>query len=321
MGTQTNDRQDEGEPLPAVSVIIPAYGVTTMLTDALNSLLAQTRGDWEAIVIDDGDARVAEHFAPYAHDPRFRLVQTDNGGLPTARNRAIALSRAPLVSLLDGDDTYMPQYVERMVAALEGAPDIGFACCDATYFGHDRMGERFSTYVPQHLPATLSRVIRREFNVFIGATIRREAIDAVGGFDASLRSAEDLDLWLRLLEAGWKLAYVPDALARYRRRPGQMSSNVEVMLRSALQVYQGAAERLLGRPEAHDAETMSTITQRAIIAEEGLGRIREGATSEGVSLLRDAAVHQRSLRWRVAMMLIRLAPPLARPLIRFRDRV
>ncbi len=315
MGTQSQPGST-----PAISVIVPAYGVTDMLADALDSLIAQDRGDWEAIVIDDGDARVAAHVEAYAHDPRIRLVQTDNGGLATARNRAIAAARAPLIALLDGDDAYRPSYLSTMIAAIEVSPEIGFVCCDATYFGHDRVGERFSAYVPQHPPATLERVLRREFNVFIGATIRREAIDAVGGFDPALRSAEDLDLWIRLLEAGWRLDYVPQALACYRRRVGQMSSNTEMMLLSALTVYENAAQRLAGRSEQLIAEAMCITLQKAMIAERGLGRIREGATGEGVTLLRSADVHRRSMRWRLAMGLIRVLPGLAGPLIRFRDR-
>jgi cellulose synthase/poly-beta-1,6-N-acetylglucosamine synthase-like glycosyltransferase len=305
---------------PAVSVIIPAYGVTTMLADALLSVQAQTRTDWEAVVIDDGDARVAEHIAPFLSDPRIRFVQTDNGGLSTARNRAIDQARAPLVALLDGDDCMKPDYLAKMIAAIEASDQTGFACCDAVYFGHDRVGERFSAYIPQQAPATLARVLRREFNVYIGAVVRRDALLAVGAFDTSLRSVEDLDLWIKLLEAGWQMAYVPEPLACYRRRPGQMSSNTGVMLQSALTVYERACDRLAGRPEHTIADAMCETLRKAIVAEQGLIRIREGATGEGVAMLRGSDIHRRSVRWRVAMLLIRMLPSLAGPLIRFRDR-
>jgi cellulose synthase/poly-beta-1,6-N-acetylglucosamine synthase-like glycosyltransferase len=319
MGTQST-AESVGAVEPAVSVIIPAYGVTTMLADALLSVQAQTRTDWEAVVIDDGDARVAEHIAPFLADPRIRFVQTDNGGLSTARNRAIDQARAPLVSLLDGDDCMKPDYLAKMIAAIEASDQIGFACCDAVYFGHDRVGERFSAYIPQQAPATLARVLRREFNVYIGALVRRDALLAVGAFDTSLRSVEDLDLWIKLLEAGWQMAYVPEPLACYRRRPGQMSSNTGVMLQSALTVYERACDRLAGRPEHTIADAMCETLRKAIVAEQGLIRIREGATGEGVAMLRGSDIHRRSVRWRVAMLLIRMLPSLAGPLIRFRDR-
>ncbi|MDB5686811.1 MAG: hypothetical protein JWR77_1400 [Rhizorhabdus sp.] len=306
--------------MPAISIIVPAYGVATMLGEALDSLLAQDRADWEAIVIDDGDARVAAAIAPYAAESRIRFLQTDNKGLPTARNRAIAVARAPFIALLDGDDAYRPDYVSTMLKAAEASDRIGLVSCDAIYFGHDRAGERFSAYCAQALPASLDRVISRDFNVFICATIRRSAIDSVGGFDPGLRSAEDLDLWVRLLEAGWELAYVPRVLARYRRRPGQMSSNSVVMHQSALMVFERAEQRLAGRPERAVAAEMRAKTAKALEAEMGIGRVRAGATDEGVTMLRNAEVHKRSLRWRVAMALIRIAPWMAGPLIRFRDR-
>ncbi len=318
MGTQST--LESLPAVPAISIIVPAYGVATMLGEALDSLIAQDRGDWEAIVIDDGDARVADAVAPYAHDSRIRFLQTDNGGLPTARNRAIAVAQAPFIALLDGDDIYQPTYVSTMLAATTASDRIGLVSCDATYFGHDRAGERFSAYCAQALPASLERVLRRDFNIFICATIRREAIDSVGGFDPSLKSAEDLDLWIRLLEAGWEAAYVPHVLARYRRRPGQMSSNSVVMHQSALTVFERAEQRLAGRPEQATAAEMRARTARALEAELGIGRLRAGATGEGVTMLRNAEVHKRSLRWRIAMALIRVAPWMAGPLIRFRDR-
>lgn len=316
MGTQSTV-----EMTPAISVIIPAYGVGGMLADALDSLLAQDRDDWEAIVIDDGDARIADAIAPYSGEPRIRFIQTDNGGLPTARNRAIAQARAPLISLLDGDDAYQPGYISKMIAAVEASPKIGLACCDATYFGYDRVGERFSAYCAQELPATLERVLRREFNIFICTTIRREAILAIGGFDPALKSVEDLDAWLRLLEAGWQVAYVAEPLARYRRRPGQMSSNNLVMHQSAMTVFDRAAQRLAGRPEQAVAIEMTQHSARLLEIERGIRKIRDGAVDDGIALLHNADIRKHSLRWRLAITLMRIAPRLAGPLIRFRDRV
>lgn len=306
---------------PAISILVPAYGVTTMLADALDSLLAQDRGDWEAIVIDDGDARVADHVAPYLADPRIRFVRTDNGGLSTARNRAMAHARAPLIALLDGDDIYEPDYVSAMVTAIEASPAIGLVSCDATYFGVDRVGERFSAYCPQQEPATLDAVIRRRFNVFIAATMRREAIDAIGGFDTSLRSVEDLDAWMKIIEAGWELAYVPRPLARYRRREGQMSSNVKVMLESAHMVFDNARTRLGFRPEAAAADAMCRAIERDMEAAQGFALIREGKPRAGVAMLIRGGVGDRGAHWRIALGLMRIAPFLAAPLLRWRGNI
>ncbi|KRB79312.1 multidrug ABC transporter permease [Sphingomonas sp. Root710] len=314
--------EDAGGGVPAaITIVIPAYGVTTMLADALDSVLAQDRGDWRAIVVDDGDARVAPYVEPYLADPRIRFLRTDNGGLPTARNRAIAVSDTPYVALLDGDDMLEPDFVSSMIAAIEASPRIGFATGDATFFGADRVGERFSSYCAQALPATLERVIRREFNIFGLTAMRREAIEGIGGFDTGLKSSEDLDAWIRLLAAGWELAYVPRPLARYRRREGQMSGNTPVMLRTAHAVMDKARRELAGRPEAAAAGEMCARIERDMAVEDAFARIAAGDSRAGVAELVRLGVDNRSPRWRRAMRLMRIAPFLAPLLLKIRERV
>lgn len=315
-------REGERRPPPAaMTIVIPAYGVAAMLADALDSVIAQDRPDWQAIVVDDGDSHVAGHVAPYLADPRIRFLRTDNGGLPTARNRAIAASDTPYVALLDGDDILEPEFVSSMIAALEASPRNGFATSDATFFGADRVGELFSSYCPQALPATLERVIRREFNIFGLTAMRREAIEAVGGFDTSLKSSEDLDAWIRLLAAGWELAYVARPLARYRRREGQMSGNTPVMLRTARAVMDKARRELAERPEAAAADEMCRRIERDIEIEEAFGRIAAGECRAGVADLIRLGVGARSPRWRKALLIMRIAPFLAPWLLRLRERV
>lgn len=292
-----------------------------MLADALDSLIGQDRKDWRAIVVDDGDETVAGHVAPYLSDPRIGFLHTDNGGLPTARNRAIAASDTPYVALLDGDDMLEPYFVSAMIAALDASPRIGLATGDATFFGADRAGELFSTYCPQVLPATLERVIRREFNIFGLTAMRREAIEAIGGFDTSLESSEDLDAWIRLLAAGWELAYVPRPIARYRRREGQMSGNTPVMLRTAHAVMEKARTHLAGRPEQAAAEAMCRRIEGEMAIEDAFARIADGQVRAGVADLVRLGVGGRSPRWRKALTIMRIAPFLAPWLLRLRERV
>ena len=319
METQSGD-EGSRSGRAAITIVIPAYGVTDMLADALDSVIAQDRGDWEAIVVDDGDKRVAPHVAPYLADPRIRFLQTDNGGLPTARNRAIAASTTPYVALLDGDDMFEPDFVTAMIAALEASPRIGFATGDATFFGSDRVGELFSTYCSQALPATLERVIRREFNIFGLTAMRREAIEGIGGFDTSLRSSEDLDAWIRLLAADWELAYVPRPLARYRRREGQMSGDTLTMFQTAIAVTAKAERDLAGRPEQAVAAEMCRKLTREMAIEQAFARVA-GGDGGAIGDLVAFGVGDRSPRWRWALRLMRLAPFLAPWLLRVRDRM
>ncbi len=320
MGTQTGEAGTERNAA-AITIVIPAYGVGAMLGDALDSVLAQDRGDWQAIVVDDGDKRVAGHVAPYLADPRIRLLETDNGGLPTARNRAIAIATTPYVSLLDGDDVLEPDFVSALIAAIEANPRAGFATGDATFFGADRVGERFSSYCSQAGPATLERLILREFNVFGLTVMKREAILGIGGFDTSLKSSEDLDAWIRLLAAGWELAVVPRPLARYRRHAGQMSGNTARMLATAHAVMSKARDHLAGRPEAQAAADMIARIERDMAIEDAFGRVRAGQVRSGVADLIRLGVGERSPRWAKALALMRIAPFLAPWLMKLRERV
>ena len=303
---------------PSVSVIVPGYGVAHLLGETLASLQAQVRCDWEAIVVDDGDPDdVARAFAPFSHDPRFRLLNTDNGGLAAARNRAIAVSRAPFVALLDGDDLYEPEYVGRMLKAIEADPGLGFVSCDATMFGARRYaGRLYSDDHPMAGPVTLERVLSREVAIVVAAIIRRSAFESVGGFDSRLRSVEDLDLWIRLLAAGWRGEVVRQPLVRYRRRRGSLSDQPLGMLASSCDVYRKAGAALRTRSEGCTAERMLAICSNELEWLKGQEAILRGDYKSGLALLRGA--EQRSWRWRFALAIFRRAAWAAPLLLRLR---
>ena len=327
MGVQSG--QETGDQIgpdkeAAITVVIPAYRVGALVSEALTSVLGQQRADWRAIVVDDGDPDVTLHVGPFLADPRIRLLQTDNAGVSVARNRAIAEANTPYIAFLDGDDVLEPDYCSVMITALEMDPKAGFVTGDAAYFGADRGGELFSAYNPQAMPATLERVLERRFNVFAAATVRREALASVGGFRSGLTTSEDFDLWLRLLIAGWELAYVPRPVARYRRRAESASRDSAGMLRTALAVTMAAREALAGRPEAVVAEDMCVRLTNEIEIAAAFDRLRladrRAVRDAAKSLLaRGAGVH--SPRLRAMLRLIRLSPACAPLLLALREKI
>jgi len=303
---------------PAVSVIVPAYGVAHLLAETLASIQAQTQTDWEAIVIDDGSPDdVVSVFEQFAPDPRFRLLRTNNGGLATARNRAIAAARAPYVALLDGDDVYEPTYLERMLPLIEADPELGFVSCDAVYFGESVRETRYGERYCMTGPMTLERVLSRDLVIFVAAVLRRSALDAVGGFDGRLRAVEDLDLWIRMLAAGWRGAILPEPLVRYRRRAGSLSSSLRNMLLASCAVYGKACDQLSGEPRRVAQERLAACEQELRWLE-GEARVRRGDVAGGLPLLRGA--ERRSARWRLALAVLRCAPRLAGWLLRNSQR-
>lgn len=315
-------------PAPRVAVIVPAYGVAHLLSEALESLQRQTFAQWECVVIDDGAPDdVAAAVAPFLSDPRIRFLPTPNGGVSTARNRAIAASSAPLVALLDGDDTFRPDYLETMVGLLEQDASLRLATCNARIFGAvstERVCVDKKQGTGDGLHGSLADVLDRSFNVYIGTTFRRADFDAIGGFDTTMAQSEDFDLWVRLMQRGGRARYVNRVLGDYRVRPGSASSNAGRMLLGNIRVYEKARGTLPAHaPERALVERLIVESRAGLSFEHALDRIIDGDTATGLTDLR-AIVRTSGLVggpvWRLAFLLWQICPPLARPMLRWRRR-
>jgi glycosyltransferase involved in cell wall biosynthesis len=235
---------------PLVSVLVPAYQAEAHLARALDSVLAQTRDDWELIVADDGSTdstlAVAERYA--VADPRIRVVRSRvNRGLAATRNLALAHARGPVVALLDSDDAWLPNYLEAQIALLDAERErgpVGIVCCDALLTSPQgplpqTYSERFG--VPTE-PIDAAELLRGN-TIFVSVLMPRAVVQAAGAFDPDLRSVEDLDLWLRIAERGYRIVRNPRPLAVYSIAPGTLSRDTLRMTRSRQRVYRAALQR------------------------------------------------------------------------------
>jgi glycosyltransferase involved in cell wall biosynthesis len=309
---------------PRVAVIVPAYGVAHLVGTALESLLAQTLDAWECVVIDDGAPDdVAAAVTPFLTDPRIRFVSTENRGVSAARNRAIAETGAPYIALLDGDDLLRPRYLERTVATLDAEPGARFVTCNARIFGAVPR-DRPCVTAPQGrgdgIRGSLSDVLDRSFNVYIGTTFRRADFEAVGGFDTTMAQSEDFDLWVRLMQLGGHAHYLDEVLGDYRVRPGSASASGERMLLGNLRVYEKARAALEGRLEARLAERMIAQNRHALAFEHAVDRIIDGDTRTGLAELRATSDLVSGPVWTAAFAAWQFFPALARPMLRWRRR-
>lgn len=237
-------------PVPAVSVIIPAYNVAPFIGEALDSVRAQTFSDFEAIVVNDGSTDDSEAaLAPYFDSIVY--IKQENRGISNARNAGLKNARGRYVALLDGDDIWMPNYLESLVGMLERAPEAAVVFPNAVIFGsHPLSGKLYQDIYPCSEPVTFERILTRQCYVFVSAIIRRQAIeDAGGGFDETLRAAEDLDLWLRIARCGHKFLSTPEPLVRYRRRSDSLSSDPIPLLRNYVAVLDKVVSSPLSKPE------------------------------------------------------------------------
>jgi glycosyltransferase involved in cell wall biosynthesis len=263
--------------MPRVSVIIPAYNSEATLSEALRSVEAQTYADWEAIVGDDastdGTATIAEQF-----DERFRVIRrSENGGAAAARNTAIAVAGGELLAFLDADDYWQPEFLAEQVALYDQSEavdaGVGIVGSDALILGPEGIAPgTYRDRSPFVEPLTLAGMLEGCPVLTNTMVIPRAAVDRVGGFSTDCLRAQDHDLFIRLLELGYSVAYNDKPLAVYRIHDASVSANAVTMAHYSALVYRRALERgNLGRRERRIATRRLRVHKMA----EDLARMRE----------------------------------------------
>jgi glycosyltransferase involved in cell wall biosynthesis len=222
------------QPPPQVSVIIPAYNAAGCVRRAVDSVLGQSFQDFELLVVDDGstdDTRVV--LAEYGD--RLRLLAKVNGGPAAARNHGLQQARSKYVAFLDADDYWKTEKLEQQVELLDTRPEIGF-CSTATQVV-DSAGQPAGDWPCRPDAGPLPDILFLHGTVISGSTsgvlARRQLIEAIGGFDPTLRGFEDPDLWIRLA-ARTGYACIPEALTVVVRTPNSVSGNLINMRRATL---------------------------------------------------------------------------------------
>ena len=201
---------------PRVSIIIPTYNHAHFLSAALNSICAQTFGDWEVIVVnnfsEDDTVAVVESYT----DPRIRMVNFSNHGIiAAARNYGLSLTHAPLVAFLDSDDFWYSKKLEATMEKLERGYDL--VCHAEVWMGP---GERRRTvqYGPERRATYESLLFEGNCISTSAVVVRRDCLERVGSFSikSEFVTAEDYDLWLRLARERMRIGFIDEVLGEYR---------------------------------------------------------------------------------------------------------
>ena len=224
----------------SLSFVIPARDAAGTIGDTLASLLAQRRGDWEAIVVDDGSTDGTAAVAASTGDPRITVVRRPHEGASAARNHGVALARGEWIAFLDADDWLAPSYVERM---LERAHADGADAVHCAWARVDAEG-RETAPPPFDAEGNLREALARRCPFAIHAcVVRRQLVQDAGGFDGELACGEDWDLWRRIAGAGARFTHVPERLAYHRVRARSASADPAVFLRDVWRVLDRDRER------------------------------------------------------------------------------
>lgn len=210
--------------MPRVSLILSVYNNQRWVESAARSVLAQTFRDLELICVDDGstDGSPAILKRLARDDDRVRIITQPNGGVARAGNAGLFAARGDLIARLDSDDLALPDRIARQVAFMDAHPRVALLGTDYALIDD---GNRFLTI--HHQPqddATLQDWLLSGLIpiAHTSCMFRREAAIAVGGYDGDFESAEDLDLYLRLGEAG-EIACLPEVLTHYRQHANSIS--------------------------------------------------------------------------------------------------
>lgn len=203
---------------PLVSVIIPAFNKAQYIGETVDSVLGQTFGDFEIIIVNDGSTdstrRVLDEVAS-AHPRRsIRIIHKTNAGVSEARNTAVATARGRYITAIDADDLMLPHYLERAVGALERG-EGNLAACHVELFG-----EGSGEWVPADFEVYAERYNN---NIPTLVTYRRELWEMAGGYKRAFPFNEDWDFFVSLEPHGLKVAQLREKLMRYRVTEGGLA--------------------------------------------------------------------------------------------------
>ena len=307
--------------MPKLSVIIPAYNVAPYIGETLDTVFAQTFTDYEVIVVNDGSPDTAA--LERVLEPRIKqikYIKQENRGASAARNTGLRAARGEFVAFLDADDLWLPNYLEAQIRFLS-EHDCDLVCADAEVFRDSSRDEK--TYMESLMPdapltgeVTFLGLLSAQQNLITsGVAVRRQQVLEVGLFDESLRNSQDFDLWLRLAHHGTRMAYQRCVLLRYRSRVNSLSGDEVNVHRRELRVLE-KVECVYDLSPRKRAEVISVIEQRRAILEFELGKLylAQGDFRLARESFGKANQFGRSLRTRVAVWLLRVAPRLMQSL-------
>lgn len=225
-----------------VSVLIGVYNCESYLSEAIDSVLAQTYESIELIVVDDGSTdRTADVARSYGD--KLRYAYQERGGMGAGRNHAVSLANGNYLAFLDADDRFRPRKIEQQMAVFDGEPEL------EAVFGH--MSEFISPDLEPEAAARLrDPVADAPWPTPNLMLVRREAFDRVGPFSTELRVGIGVDWYARALEVAIKQRMIDDVVLERRLH----TQNNGIRERASRSQYLHVLKASIDRRRARDVE-------------------------------------------------------------------
>lgn len=250
-----------------VSVLVPVHNGEKYCGEALNSVLAQTCGDFELVVVDDGstDATPAIVAALAQRDSRVRYIRKAKSGLSDTLNYGLKAARGAWIARLDADDLMAPNRLERQLDFLRREPGLVAAGSNYRLIDADGQGHATRHPLPRSRNELALYLARREVLTFTHPTMiyRRDLARALGGYRAEMEPCEDADLFARMIASGGTILIQPEVLTYYRVHAGSISSRrAREMGLKARFVYRNFYAARDGRPAVDWPEFLAELRRQ-----------------------------------------------------------
>ena len=253
-------------PKPTVSVVMPVFNGERFLREAVESILNQSFGDLEFVIVDDGSTdstpSILESYC--RQDQRVKVHRQGNQGIVASLNQGCLIARGDYVARMDADDVSAPQRLGRQVAFLDANPRVGLVGC-GKYDNIDVAGAvLYTTYLPQDNETIQNTLVQRWCFLHPSIMFRRALLDEAGSYRKEFEGAEDHDFILRLLEH-CEAHNLPERLIRYRLNPKGLSITYHQYMNDLGEVAMRLARRRRnGQPEdlEHEVAELHALKQR-----------------------------------------------------------
>jgi hypothetical protein len=303
---------------------MPAYNAERYLHTAVGSVLRQTFGDLELLIIDDGsmDGTLAAAKRHAEMDSRVVVLTQPNAGPGPARTAAFRAASGRYFALLDSDDEWDDTFLAAQIAQLQARPDVDVVIGNARNRGGPHDGLPARPVRGAGVPMTLAQILADETVLFIMAVCRREVVEAVGGFDPQFLTNEEYEMWIRAALAGFTFTRDPAPLGWYTCRPGSLSADEPRMLKGILRVLAKTRPLLAAQsPEQTILDRQVARFEVELAAAEAKTCLRRGDYEQAAVHL--AALHARRGGWLLgaAARLVHLAPHAAGAAFRMRAKL
>lgn len=262
--------------MPLVSVVMTTYNHAEFLPTAIASIFKQHFADFELIIINDGSSDTTQELLSCYKDPRLKIYHNlSNQGAPAAANQGISLAQGKLIARMDSDDIALPERLGKQVAFLEAHPNVGVLGTERYILKPNQ--KVYTAYTPVRQPHSLIawRVMLGQPFCHPTLMLRRDVLDAVGGYDETMvYGDEDADLYVRLL-GKTVFRNLPEPLLVYRQHANSLTAQHQNKRHLTQHTRHNLASRLVGYDFTRDMyddiaaawyRSATVSTQRAAIA-------------------------------------------------------